>query len=334
MPTPEESEAIQPDVSGEQENPHSSTPPQLGEQQTGEQQPQPSLSPREEAMSRIVESREQEQSDEAQAFPAEAIDAEGKSSQTQPKTLRVKVDGVQKDIPIDKVKAVLQKNMAADQRLEEAAFRQQNLAKWEQQLLSREQALKSTTPQGKPEGEPPEDKIKEKIQTAVDKLYDGDTDDAVEALTGLFQERSQTPTLDPHRISEQATQNVMQTLRKNEREREVKTSKLQFENEYAELVSNPELYDIADKKTITLMQQHPDWTPTQVIMEAGRQTQQWVNTIKGDSGSHTTRLQRKTNLQGLPKTQGSVAYQPPEPKQGPTKPVDVIREMRHARGQA
>ncbi len=330
MPTPEEPEAIQPDVSGEQENTDSSTTSQPEEQPR--EQEQPTLSPREQAMSRIVERREQEQSEEAQVIPVEATDAD--QTQANPQTLRVKVDGVEQDVPMERVKAVLQKNMAADQRLEDASFKQQNLVQWEQQLLAREQALKNTAPQGEPAGEPPQEKLKEQIQTAVDKLYDGDTDDAVEALTGVFQERRPTPTLDPNQISEQATQNVMQALRQQDWDREVQTSKAQFESEYGELATNPELHDMADKKTITLMQQHPNWTPTQVIMEAGRQTQEWVNSIRGEKGTHQTRLQRKTNLQGLPKSQGSVAYQPPEPKQGPTKPADVIREMRHARGQA
>ncbi len=281
------------------------------------------LSPREEAMNNIVAMREQEAKNQEEQQP------EAPATEPDSNTLTLKVDGDEKEITLEQAKAELQKNQAADKRLTEASRKQQQLAQWEQNLLQREQSL-----QQKPTDTTASTDLKETIQTAVDSLYDGETDEAVEALAKVLQ--PQAPSIDPQQISQQATQQVMAQLKEDQFETERQQGNQQFNEKYQDITSDPQLYKMANDKTIDLMQAHPDWSPTQIIDEAGRQTREWVHSLKGSgsNNSYQARMQRKSNLTSLPRSQGSVAYQQPKAKNGPTTPKQVIADMRQARGQA
>lgn len=315
MDTPNESDTTQTDVTDLQALPQETTTPESPQTSLAE----PVVNLREEAINRIVEMREQGLDDESNE--SELPDHQGASN-----TLTVKIDGIEKTIPIEQAKAVIQKNLAADKRLNEAVLKQQELNQWEQQLQTREKKLPVPD---EPEITP--DNVKDNIQTAVDKLYDGDTDEAVDALMKVVGRN--TTTLDTDTISAQATESVMQNLRQREFNTEVEQGKQQFVSEYKNIANDPELYNMADRKTIDLMNTYPSWTPTQIIMEAGRQTQAWVNGINGGV-TQPSREARKSQLQSLPRSQGSVAYQAPEPIKGSNAPKDVISDMKQARGQA
>lgn len=276
---------------------------------------QPASNPRDEMMNHIIDQREQMQQEESN-------DSE---SSTEPEVLTVKVDGIEQQIPIDQARATIQKNMAADKRLNDAALMQQQLQQWEQRLAEKEQQLQQAPPPSM-EGD-----TQVKLQAAVDALYDGDTDDAVKALSEVIGGRT-TATLNPDEISQKATEQVMQTLAKREFDAERDRGVDLFKSEYADIASDPHLWNMTDQKTVELMTQHPEWSPTQIINEAGRQTRQWVQQL---SGQPTTpnRAERKSQLQSLPRSTGSVAYQPPAQNTGPSTPQQVIADMKQARGQ-
>lgn len=292
---PEPTEAIQPDATGEQAD-------------TSEQAP---ITPRQEMMNHIIEQREQGQEE-----------TPGVSSQPEAETIKVKVDGIEQEIPIDQARATLQKNMAADKRLNDAVLKQRELQQWEQRLQQQEQQLQ-------PPVTPPN--TTEKLQVAVDALYDGDTEDAVKALSEVIGRNGAT--LNPEQISQQASEQVMQTLAKRQFDSDVAEANTQFHQEFADIASDPTLLNIADQKTIELMSLHADWTPSQITTEAGRQTREWVQGLTGQR-SPTTRAERKQNLQSMPRSSGSVAYQPPAKNDGPKSPQEVIAAMRQSRGQA
>ena len=276
---------------------------------------QPASSPRNEMINHIIDQREQMQQEESNAS----------EPNTEPEALTVKVDGIEQQIPIDQARATIQKNMAADKRLNDAALKQQQLQEWEQRLAVREQQLQQAPPPSM-EGD-----IQVKLQAAVDALYDGDTDDAVKALSEVIGGRT-SATLNPDEISKKATEQVMQTLAKREFNAERDRGVEQFKSDYADIASDPHLWDMTDLKTVELMTQHPEWSPTQIINEAGRQTRQWVQQLSGQSPT-PNRAERKSQLQTLPRSTGSVAYQPPARNTEPSTPQQVIADMKQARGQ-
>ena len=294
--------------------------------------PEEVISPRQEAMNRLVELRKEEQSAEIKESSGQATD-DSPGSEKPLQTMTVKVDGIEQEMPIDEARAVIQKNLAADKRLNDAVLRQQQLQQWEQKLVQREQQFqaKPTVQSADTGGD-----LKEQVQTAVDKLYDGDTDEAVEALTGIIEGRNQATPINTDAIVAQAKEEVLQIQRKDEFEKEVMTARSQFNEQFKELAEVPELMDQADQRTITLMNEHPDWTPTQIIMEAGRKTQEFVNNIRGDGADNgqTTRSERKANIKPMPRSNGSINYQTEAPKPEKISSKQVISQMREARGQA
>lgn len=292
---PEPTEAIQPDATGEQAD-------------TSEQTP---ITPRQEMMNHIIEQREQGQEETPQA-----------SSQPEAETIKVKVDGIEQEIPIDQARATLQKNMAADKRLNDAVLKQRELQQWEQRLQQQEQKLQQPV-------ENPD--TKEKLQVAVDALYDGDTEDAVKALSEVIGRNGAT--LNQEQISQQASERVMQTLAKRQFDNDVADANTEFQQKFPDIASDPYLLNMADLRTIELMSLHSDWSPSQITTEAGKQTREWVQGLTGQR-SPTTRAERKQNLQSMPRSSGSVAYQPTAKNDGPKSPQEVIAAMRQSRGQA
>ena len=342
MITPVDADAIPTDVSGEQEPP-AITEPEHQEQAAGqpaEPEERP-LSPREEAMNRIVEMQEQSLEEEVLASASQEIPAEVEERSAEPDALKIKVDGVETEIPIDQAKAVIQKNLAADKRLNDATLKQKQLNDWEQQLVQREQALQAlpttdgtATDGTATTGEPAQEDTKELIQTAVDKLYDGDTDEAVDALSKVMEGRSNATPIDPEQIVQQAVSAMTHQARKQEYQNDVTQGKQKFAKEFKDIADDPILFSVADDLTLQLIPQHPDWTPTQVIMEAGRQTREWADKLRGAGGGSSSRAERKAQLQSLPRSNGSMAYQPPKPDNGPKTSVEIIKQMKEQRGQA
>lgn len=314
MDTPEELEATPQGATGEADSEH---------ERATVSNP---LSPREETIQRIVEQNAQELESESESHESPELSEA-------PGSLAVKVDGIEQSIPIDEARAIIQKNMAADKRLQEAALKQRQLSEWEQQLQERAQSVQQS--QQLPNQGAITDELKDKAQEVVDRLYDGDTDDAVEALTDILASGRSTATPDAEQLSSKAAEKALQTMQQREFDAEVETSRQQFKQDFADIADDPYLYDMADKHTITLMQQHPDWKPTQVINEAGRLTREWVTTIRSNgAGQPTSRSQRKEQLVGMPRSQSSQSYQPPPKDNYPKSPEEVIAEMRAARGQA
>lgn len=307
---PEPAEAIPQDAEAEQVTPADSMPAQQPEE--------PVPTPRETMMNHIIEKREQ-YGDELPDDPEPV---------SEPQSLTVKIDGIEQQIPIDQAKATIQKNMAADKRLNDAVLKQQQLQQWEQRLQQQEQQLQH--PVNSPDPSTHGEDTKEKLQAAVDALYDGDTDDAVKALSEVIGRN--TATLTPDQISQQATEQVLKNLQQQKFNEEVAEGNRTFKTEFSDIANDPILHNMADQKTIELMTIHQDWSPTQIIKEAGRQTREWVKNLTGQSSP--TRAERKQQLQDMPRSTGSVAYQPPAPSEGPKTPQQVISAMRNARGQA
>jgi hypothetical protein len=309
------------------------------------------ISPREKLMREIVDVREKEEMGEEIEATEEEQEVEGVVVPDAPIWneegkwfTKIKVDGEEVSVPFDDLKSSHQKDKASQKRFEDAAAYGRQIQAREEQLnayvgqLKQQQAARKQPPPGQEaaqEGQDDQDLVKE----YHDALY---KDDAAKA-TQLFK------TLTDRGRREPATQNVEEVVnqvlgramaqRQAEQERQQRWSYNksledaihEFQEGYPDIAGVPELRAIADNQTVILMEEHPEWTPSQIIKESAEYTRKWV----GDNTKLTrdnTRAVRKQRIVKQPKAASATSVMPDEDS-FPTSPTDIIQEMKEARGQ-
>ena len=288
------------------------------------QEDQPRTSPRDEAMQRMVEARQAQEAEEI-AGTGEQPDTDDQTSEPVYRNndgqyvTRVKVNGQEFETTLDDLKAKAQMNWAADQRLQQAKELQYRLQQQQAELETRANQQQESTNSDE------SDDLTESSREIVDLLYDGESDEAAARLASIMRGRNTSDS------AEQAAQKALQILNQQAFDREVVEGNREFASEFSDLAEDPDLYRMANQRTIDLMQQHPDWTPKQVIKTAGEQTRTWLQQKTGRVSD--TREGRKQQLSSLPRSGAGTPYQHPE-EPPPQTASDVIQEMRRQRGQA
>jgi len=309
------------------------------------------ISPREKLMREIVDVREKEEMGEEIEATEEEQEVEEVVVSDAPIWneegkwfTKIKVDGEEVSVPFDDLKSSHQKDKASQKRFEDAAAYGRQIQAREEQLnayvgqLKQQQAARQPPPpvqEAAQEGQDGQDLVKE----YHDALY---KDDAVRAAE-LFK------TLNNRGRSAPATQNVEEVVnqvlgramaqRQAEQERQQRWSYNksledaihEFQDGYPDIAGVPELRAIADNQTVILMEEHPEWTPSQIIKESAEYTRKWV----GDNTKLTrdnTRAVRKQRIVKQPKAASATSVMPDEDS-FPTSPTDIIQEMKEARGQ-
>ena len=310
------------------------------------------LSERERVMNEIVDLREKEEmGEELEATEEEEQEVEEVVAQDAPVWsdngkwfTKIKVDGEEVSVPFDDLKSSHQKDKASQKRFEDAAAYGRQIQAREEQLnayvgqLKQQQAARQQPPptqEAAQEGQDDQDLVKE----YHDALYQ---DDAAKA-TQLFK------TLTDRGRREPATQNVEEVVnqvlgramaqRQAEQERQqrwaynksLEDAIHEFQEGYPDIAGVPELRAIADNQTVILMEEHPEWTPSQIIKESAEYTRKWV----GDNTKLTrdnTRAVRKQRIVKQPKAASATSVMTDE-ESFSTNPTDIIQEMKEARGQ-
>ena len=310
------------------------------------------LSERERVMNEIVDLREKEEmGEELEATEEEEQEVEEVVAQDAPVWsddgkwfTKIKVDGEEVSVPFDDLKSSHQKDKASQKRFEDAAAYGRQIQAREEQLnayvgqLKQQQAARQQPPptqEAAQEGQDDQDLVKE----YHDALYQ---DDAAKA-SQLFK------TLTDRGRREPATQNVEEVVnrvlgkamaqRQAEQEREqrwaynksLEDAIHEFQEGYPDIAGVPELRAIADNQTVILMEEHPEWTPSQIIKESAEYTRKWV----GDNTKLTrdnTRAVRKQRIVKQPKAASATSVMTDE-ESFSTNPTDIIQEMKEARGQ-
>ena len=312
------------------------------------------LSERERVMNEIVDLREKEEMGEELEATEEIEEEVEKEVVVAPENpiwnddgrwfTKIKVDGEEVSVPFDDLKSSHQKDKASQKRFEDAAAYGRQIQAREEQLntyvgqLKQQQAARQQPPPGQEaaqEGQDDQDLVKE----YHDALY---KDDAVRAAE-LFK------TLNNRGRSAPATQNVEEVVnqvlgramaqRQAEQERQnrwaynksLEDAIHEFQDGYPDIAGVPELRAIADNQTVILMEEHPEWTPSQIIKESAEYTRKWV----GDNTKLTrdnTRAVRKQKIVKQPKAASATSVMPDEDSFS-TNPTDIIQEMKEARGQ-
>jgi hypothetical protein len=272
--------AIQPDVQGVTAEPQDTpaavaTPPaEAAEKQA------PPKSPREVALEEMEARRQQQLAAEngykledvmsmeeeppapapapATAAPAPAADeqlaaqmAAGAQPEV-PSKVKIKVDGVEAEVPFDEVIRQYQKNSSADRRLAEATRLLREAQETAAQRLLQEQqrqaAAAPAAPAAEPEPTPAADpNVEATGKEFLKALFEGDEDSALTKLKELTQagrqvpQQAPAPTLDLEQISSAVAQHVQQKL-------VVESALARNRQDYPEMYADPDMEGLALSK--------------------------------------------------------------------------------------
>jgi hypothetical protein len=250
------------------------------------------------------------------------------------------VDGKEELIPLDRARQQLQKHLAADVRLQQAAELRKQLDARAAALQQTEAQLKARQPTAQaPAAVNFDAEAIEIVRSLVTEPEDKAAARLAQTLKTIRQ--AQAP-VDVEAITKEAARVATRTLEEREQNRALKNGFETFTSSYRDIASDPELFAIADRKTDAIAAEHPEWDPGQVMLEAGKQTREWLKSIgapvkdaaapNAQSGATSNRQQRKENLRPMPATR-TARPAPTDTQEDSFSPADAIAEIRRSRGQ-
>ena len=257
---------------------------------------------------------------------------------------RTRVDGEDRLIPLDTAKATLQKHIAADIRLQQVAKDRKDIDAREEAVRANELAYEARIKSH--ENSPPSvnsDVSDQDLQTeareVVDVLFKGTEDEAIESLTSLLGKTRQAPgpQVNTQEVAERAVAAAKQQLQAERaeedaaaNERAVEKGFKSFKNEYKDIVGDVNLFRYADGLTDDIASENPDWSPTAVMAEAGKQTRAWVASLAPEAKTvPNDRHDRKRKLTPMPQSRsGTQEREEGEPEETPASMMASIREAR------
>jgi len=290
------------------------------------------LSAREKALEEIYNRRREEEYVEEEVeenAPETPVWHDGKQWLT-----KIKVNGEEVQVPFDSLKSSHQKDRASQEKFQSAAVKERELLYREQQIQEQLKQLNSQ-PSSEDVGQVEEtsdvDDIVEKYHEA---LFQDDAAEAAKLLRTLANSGRSNATQNVEEVVNQAILSH-EAKKKAEREHieraayqaELEDAVKSFNDSYPDIAESEELRAIADRKTITLTQENPDWTPSQIINAAAEHTREWA----GTSIESNSRFNRKQKIVRQPKSVRASAGNSKDSV--PLTPSEIVAEMRKARGQ-
>ena len=238
--------------------------------------------------------------------------------------ITLKVDGVEQRMSIADAQAELQRRESGNRRLQEAASERVRLQQLQQHLTQREQQLQAAPP-APPEAPPPTEELDALAKEFVASTLDGDEDTAAEKLAKAVRAAAggagKPATPDHASIVEAAVQQVR-------RDQAIANDYNTFKSEYPDIINDPDAYAFADMVSDKVVAEHPEWTPLEVLREAGNRTRAFRN-IQDAPSPETSRPEAqaaKSRLTRVPQSGGaaeSVGTEPPKRK----TPEQIVTEM-------
>jgi len=224
----------------------------------------------------------------------------------------------------------MQKSLTADMRLEQAAEERKALMKQKAEQEERERLLQEAEAKLAAQETQQEDPIdyEEKLKNLADAIYSGDQEELVAALK---EAKIGSPTKPAPQLNQQDLDAIVENkLRATAFETSKKEGNAEFAKKYAHLKNDPAVFQIAQQKTIELAQEHPDWMPAEVIMEAGKLTDEWLNDLRGEKPptETETRQEKKRNMHKVP---AAHARQKQEAGFKPKTKEEIMAEFRQSR---
>jgi hypothetical protein len=146
------------------------------------------------------------------------------------------------------------------------------------------------------------------------------------------------PPIDRQTLVREAASVAVQTVAERDNAKALDSGLKEFRGQYADIAADPDLFAMADRRTTAIAEEHPDWSPTQVMLEAGKQTRDWM-TERGMKAPVATasqpnlRQQRKDGLVPMPQARSAARPAAQTEEEQGQAPQSYMAELRKARGQ-
>lgn len=256
--------------------------------------------------------------------------------------VKMKINGVEKEVKAEQVMQYLQKDIAGDTKLQQASERERRLQEREQLLQQREQQIQQSLSKRPPE-KLGDDEAKAQAKAILDKMWDGDTDSAAEELAKALQ-RGDT-TVDPNEILTQAEQRALSAIEQRERqqqqkqwEQSVDEGNRELRAKHAEIYDDPHLFSLVNSETARIHDAQnagdPEFaslSPKDIILKAAENVQTWMEQRGAKPGKpQQGRDSRKRNLTPMPRGQNRTPTRK-QPQEVDNSPAAVIARMRQSR---
>jgi len=255
---------------------------------------------------------------------------------------RAVVDGQVHLIPVDKARAQLQKHIAADSRLQHAAERQAQLDVRERQIQATEATLKLRAAQRQAEATPIDDEsLDRETNDLVRALVSRPEAEAAKQMAALMKKVRQAspPQIDIDAIVSVAVTKAKQEIAAESEQKALTVGLKQFTRDYPDIAADSELFATADRKTTAIAQEHPEWSISEVMMEAGKQTRAWLKSIGVSTPDAATtsqpsrRQEEKSKLTPMPASRIARPATAADDPNAPDDPSGYLASLRKARGE-
>lgn len=249
--------------------------------------------------------RDQENPQEESEEETDEIEEESDESD-EDEIIDLKVDG--EVVPMTKKEvdsmggiAEAQKSLSAEKRLKQASIERKRLEQAageqrqrEQALRQREQELEQRLRALEEKAQGPEENDDEFVNKFVQSVYSGDEDEAKESLRSILKKIKSPQSKQTQQIDEGAI------LNKALYEVEKRNGQREFTEKYPHLKQDKFLFEKTNHETVQLMEDHPEWSPRDIIIEAAKRVDSWYKEKIGDKGTDTLKERTKSKQKTEP----------------------------------
>lgn len=192
---------------------------------------------------------------------------------------------------------------------------------------------------------PVEDQVAELRLKANNALLDGEVEESAKlnASADSLLRKSATQDAIQHVEQNQLQRDEARRVQREkdaakQRAADIETGTAHFAIEFPEIMADAQLLQLADSQTITISQENPDWTPTQVMQQAGKNVHKWLSD-QGATGEPPAEPPANGNPKALEKRsmrspQSGSARSPRKPAPKQSTPSDYVQSLKERRGQA
>jgi len=238
----------------------------------------------------------------------------------EPEMVELKVDGQIILKPASEVAAkggvtAYQMTLAADKRFKEAAAEKEDLARQRAELNRQRQELESVKMRPAPEPEISDDAINDFITN----VYSGDEEKAKSSFKAVVSrlKQKEAQVIDP----EAAVQEAMFKIEKRKAAND-------FAKNYSHLNEDPNLRNMVNQATIRIMGQDPNMPPSEVIVQAAEEIEQWLGTYRPQQDPMYEQVNRKKSIQSIKTAKARV---PTESGYTPKTQAEIFAEVKASR---
>jgi len=247
--------------------------------------------------------------------------------------MKLAVNGSEVVRSLDEIVAESQKQMSADQRLQDVAEQRKQIEAREAELLQRETAVSeaSLRQNNQLSSQDVGEDALDSAKALLEQIYDGNTDDAAEQLAQLIAGRQQPIQVDADAIGQQAAKDAIATIEAMNAEKaytgSVEDGVAWLEENHPDVRQNKSLERYVDAEINVIMTKEPGITPEAAIKRATETVLEQMGQPKTEKSS---RASNKAGLHREP-ARKSMSKKRPVPEVIDNSPSAVIAQIRKDR---